>query len=189
MVPECLASVSDIWTLFLTNGSGKRDGAIFATRGEEVVAYYSQNIVSAFCSGWDVCGRNPAKSGCYLRRCHWVWNVHIVSFIVVGITQVWCLFILLTWPEPEGSEGATNSNRFYSCLALVTGYTHQNCIHSTTYCWIPILVCETLRRVISTPTVHLSTLPTKKQHIYCYEDTINLCSSVCHKRSSNALTY
>ena len=28
---------------------------------------------------------------------------------------------------------ATNSNRIYSCLALVTGYMHQNCIHSTTY--------------------------------------------------------
>ena len=111
LAPECLTSVSDKWTLFLTNGSGRIDGAISSTRDKKVAAYYSQNIVSAFCSSRDVCGRNPAKSGCYLRLCHWVQNVHIVSFTDEGITQVWCLFILLTWSEPENEWSIANQQR------------------------------------------------------------------------------
>ena len=101
LVPECLASVSDVWTLFSTNGSGKIHGAISSTRNKEVAAYYSQNIVSAFWSSRDVWCRNSVKSGCYSRLWHWVWNVHIVSFTDEGIAQVWSLLILLTWPEPE----------------------------------------------------------------------------------------
>ena len=62
---------------------------------------------------------------------------------------------------------------------------YQECSHSTTYCCRPSLVCEALRCVVSTSTVHLSTLPRKKQCRYFQE---GLYSSMCHKKTCRLTT-